>query len=347
MATIPVFSLDSLKDEVKNAVCESLAENTKKSYNSNLRNFSRFCITHAVSPVLVVSAHSAYDTDEEVESAFTYFFAWCCRTMVVDSADKNCTAVATWTLHQFGHRPKYRSDLWKTAARGLRRLLFKIPSRKLPVLSEHIEKIADWIDADDFDSFNVYAAFTVPFHALLRKSEFTMRSQRLGFRPEVDLCWGKVHFSPDPFNPVSIELDLGICKGDQFKPTRVYLYLARNEKICPVRALQRLYWWSGAARSADDPVFVYKGEPFTPSKFTRVFHNVMATACKVSDRVPHSLRVGGAQALQDAGAPPWCVQAIGRWRSEAYRLYCHENFRAVLRWARDMGDWRAYRRGWR
>jgi len=267
--------------------------------------------------------------------------------MVFDSAEKNCSAVATWALHKFGARPKYRADFWKTTKRGLQRLHFRIPSQKKPVRAEHIECIASWVKKDSYDMFCVFVAFTVAWHALLRKSEFTMRSARLGFRASVDVTWGKVHWYPNAFAPETIEIELGICKGDQRRPTSVYLHKAANKDICPVEGLRRLFWWPSKARGKNDPAFVYKGEPLSPTVFDRVFRRVMSIACHVDDRVPHSLRVGGAQALQEAGAAPWVVQAIGRWRSAAWRAYCHADFRAVRSWARSMGNWREHRREYR
>ena len=69
----------------------------------------------------------------------------------------------------------------------------------------------------------------------------------------------------------------------------------------------------------------------------------MRLACGVdvgmakSGMTPHSLRVGGAQALQDSGAAPWVIKVMGRWLSDCYRVYCNENFRGVQQWTSMMG----------
>ena len=44
-----------------------------------------------------------------------------------------------------------------------------------------------------------------------------------------------------------------------------------------------------------------------------------------SDVGGHSMRAGGATALAEAGIPPELIQAIGRWSSEAFRIYIRQH----------------------
>ena len=44
-----------------------------------------------------------------------------------------------------------------------------------------------------------------------------------------------------------------------------------------------------------------------------------------SDIAGHSLCAGGATALAQAGIPPYIIQAIGRWASEAFQIYVHHH----------------------
>ena len=54
----------------------------------------------------------------------------------------------------------------------------------------------------------------------------------------------------------------------------------------------------------------------------------------------HSLRIGGATALADAGCPDVIIQTMGRWSSTCYRLYCRTSFDSVLYWSGVMGTHR-------
>ena len=50
----------------------------------------------------------------------------------------------------------------------------------------------------------------------------------------------------------------------------------------------------------------------------------------------HSLRVGGAVALQEAGAPEPVLQMAGRWRSDAYKAYLRFSRTSAVEWSRKM-----------
>ena len=51
----------------------------------------------------------------------------------------------------------------------------------------------------------------------------------------------------------------------------------------------------------------------------------------------HSLRIGGATALLAAGCPAYVIQAMGRWSSDVYKLYCRSNTIDLLHWQRALG----------
>ena len=251
---MPQFGLQDLRREVDVALHNALKVSTKLSYNSCVRNFARFCILHGIDPILVVHEKLAYNSDREVEEVMALFATWLVRTTKVGSADHNLSAVSTWTPHM-GLRPMYRLDYFPQVMRGLRRVHFSPPNRKQPVTAEHLTSIFDWAALYDFDTFNIATVFSVAFHGLCHKSEVMMRDQARGFQADVDLTWEKVIFHPNAIEPEYVEIYLGICKGDQKKPTRVYLYRSRNKKTCPVRTLHTLFWWPKASRKSSDPVF--------------------------------------------------------------------------------------------
>jgi len=44
-----------------------------------------------------------------------------------------------------------------------------------------------------------------------------------------------------------------------------------------------------------------------------------------SDTAGQSLRAGGATSLAENGVPPSIIQAIGRWASDAFKIYIRKN----------------------
>ncbi|MEM7518872.1 MAG: hypothetical protein AAF368_18360, partial [Planctomycetota bacterium] len=51
----------------------------------------------------------------------------------------------------------------------------------------------------------------------------------------------------------------------------------------------------------------------------------------------HSFRIGGATALLAAGCPPHHIQAMGRWSSDIYMLYCRSNANDLIDWQLRLG----------
>ena len=121
---------------------------------------------------------------------------------------------------------------------------------------------------------------------------------------------------PDRFQPRYVALNLHICKGDQLKETKVLVHRPNDERVCAVRALRELYWH--------------------PAKVS-AFRKMMSAACGLTNRLPHSLRAGGARALQRAGAPEWVTKVLGRWLSDCYRIYLNDDYQGVLEWSEKMG----------
>ena len=52
----------------------------------------------------------------------------------------------------------------------------------------------------------------------------------------------------------------------------------------------------------------------------------------------HSLRIGGATALFQAGADPLVIRTMGRWSSDCYRLYVRACFEQTIRWTKVAGS---------
>ena len=52
----------------------------------------------------------------------------------------------------------------------------------------------------------------------------------------------------------------------------------------------------------------------------------------------HSLRIGGATALADAGCSDVIIMTMGRWSSNCFRVYCRAARKSLLHWASQIGN---------
>jgi hypothetical protein len=80
---------------------------------------------------------------------------------------------------------------------------------------------------------------------------------------------------------------------------------------------------SPAARSADAPLFAFRnGSPLSKTDCINCLRAATGQLKLDTSRFRgFSFRRGGAQSLRDAGVPDHLIQVIGRWSSDAYKVY--------------------------
>ena len=92
-----------------------------------------------------------------------------------------------------------------------------------------------------------------------------------------------------------------------------------HTKCCPHLAMQR--YLGQVTRSARKPLFLFEsGTALTARALRLVLHHLIRR-CGYSTKLynTHSLRIGAAT----AAARPATIKNLGRWRSEAYKVYTH------------------------
>ncbi len=325
---------------------------TTRTYSVGVRAWARFSLLYGTPFWLVPfgGIHSAHDAEDVV----IMFVLWLHRSVRATSASTYVTGVRDLHVRTWGVAPFDRVVRLPLVLKRLRHddavaRLGEEPLVKRRVTPQMLLQVSAYLGgtASYFD-FLMFTMMTTAFHGLLRVSEFTVHNTATGFDPVRDLTWSKVRFEPEEagrrhdVEPRAVFINLGICKGDQFRPQFVYISAADDPMICAVRRLHRLRHWRhrGQRPSAAAPVFALSGgKPVHRPTFARGMAHLLAAACGGSfdNYGTHSLRRGGAQALVDAGAAPWVVQMLGRWSSDAYRRYCETDLRQLLFWTRTMG----------
>lgn len=166
------------------------------------------------------------------------------------------------------------------------------------------------------------AAMTLAFAGFLRCGEFTI-ARNAAFNPAIHLTRSSVEFIPDMDNATHIRLSLPASKTDPFRRGVTLLLAAAPGAItCPVAALREIYkgdpWAEGA------PLFSGL-EPRTAlsrDMFISHLKALLASLGLDSTRYSgHSFRRGAATSAAVAGYSDNEIQQLGRWRSDAYRLY--------------------------
>ena len=200
------------------------------------------------------------------------------------------------------------------ALQGIRRLQgnsFRRPPRTPFTLSLihtfHIQ-IMRTLSYQDFQM--IKAASLIAFFGLLRVSEYLSASSRR-FNREETLLFEDVSFAPD-FSYVTLYIKKS--KTDPFRQGCTIKIWKNMNTLCPVHNL-RLYYYSSMA---EGPLFKFRNGSY----LTRDTLSYLIQQCIPNANLnTHSFRIGGASAAHAAGVPDTTIQALGRWASNAYRIY--------------------------
>jgi integrase len=174
----------------------------------------------------------------------------------------------------------------------------------------------------------LYAAYCLGYAGLLRSGEITVGS---GKDASLNLTRNAVQFIPDFDSCTQIDLTLPGSKTDPFhKGITITVAAAPGHPSCPVTAVKRLY--TELPRAGSAPLFEgTDGKPLHYRAFVAGIRDSLAAAgIDPSAFAGHSLRRGAATEAAAAGFNDYEIQLLGRWRSDAYKLYIENPISRIL-----------------
>ncbi len=195
------------------------------------------------------------------------------------------------------------------------------PSKKwnrLPITNIIFEKITEDKPLSVTD-LNVNTAFKVAWAGLMRMEEFTYKAAEAK----------KATFAETGLT----RSDISFAEGDQYailrlkrsktdtEHTGVQIILAAIvERTCPVAALRRLFIQD--ARQANTPLFRLQSEAFSLQGVVNILkQRIAAEGLSESNFSGHNFRKEAAQHAADHGILDESIQKLGRWTSNAFKLY--------------------------
>ena len=230
--------------------------------------------------------------------------------------------------------------MWPRLSLYLRHLRAAPVSRafKLPVTKSALVSLMSDASVD----LSVRVACLVGFQGLLRVSEFVSASRSSMFSGGRNLLRSDITFCRVRGVP-AVRIYLRGSKTDPYNMGREMVLLsAPDSPLCPVRWLSCYFDATNSFAKLDGPAFVMCSPPprralstGRSSRKPRSFHQYV-TAADVRKALKtlsaglgqdpsrvsaHSLRIGGAMALVEAGIPMDDVRILGRWRSDSFLQY--------------------------
>ncbi|KAI3281148.1 hypothetical protein DTO002I6_9947 [Penicillium roqueforti] len=224
---------------------------------------------------------------------------------------------------------------------GARRLnpITKVRVRK-PISRDTITKLSAGLatlpsrslemTANLLDDLNFATACRVAFAGFLRLGEFTYKTEDLGTRPTflaAKLTRSDVRFSSSLDH---VQLTLKRSKTDRRHEGAQIILAKTGDGACPVDALQRLLLLD--PKASDAPLFSFHRRPFNRNNFLSTLSTKLrALGIHADGYSGHSFRKGVAQHAHDSGILDDQIQVLGRWTSEAFRVYFTTNTSALYK----------------
>ena len=166
---------------------------------------------------------------------------------------------------------------------------------------------------ESLDETNVSAALRVGWAAMARLGEITYKKKDAAADKTVKR--GDVTFQ-DGY----AVLRLRHSKTDVEKEGVEILLAATSDHLCPVEALKTLFRKDPQPDSA--PLFRLRHEGFPKAYLIdKIRLRLRAAGIDPASYSGHSLRKGAAQEAADKGCSEQEIQLLGRWKSNAVRLY--------------------------
>lgn len=193
--------------------------------------------------------------------------------------------------------------------------------RKLPIKDSHLQALLNnFNNPIEYDDHLFLTICFTAYHGLMRIGELVIPDdpRRLNIRKTILRRTVKISHK----NSIrTYEFELPTSKSDQRFFGNSVLIQARTGDLDPFKIFDDYL----GRRDRLFPFFPQlwvraSGRPPSRSWFTRKLRTILPT-----DFSGHSFRAGGATRLAEVGVPEEKIQAMGRWSSEAWRIYIRKN----------------------
>ena len=201
---------------------------------------------------------------------------------------------------------------------------------KLPVTIKVMKLLKVRLAKVDWPMLDVrlaWAVMTMAWSGSTRIHELLSR-QSVSFDPQTTLMWRDVKFVKMNIEKTDVEtmvIHIKSPKIDRLGAGDDIVISELGNFMCPVRAMKKYREKSRLKEEPKLPVFRYEsGSCFTGADFNKQLKNLLGD---LGSRIPggvitsHSFRAGVATEMAKRGHSEEELMAVGRWSSQAYKLY--------------------------
>lgn len=282
----------------------SIAPSTLSTYNSGNRAFIHFCRQMGI-----------YAPFPPTEELLVYFAVSLRYRVSVKTIKVYLTAIQYFSNIRGGTISLPGMNRLYYALRGIKRLQGNSFSRAtrapftLPMIKNFLHKAAPHLSYRDYTM--IKAASLLAFFGLLRASEY-LSSKKWTYDAEGTLLFSDICFAKDNSH---ISIYIKKSKTDPFRQGCTIKVWATYDYLCPVHTLHTYFSFFD---QPNGPLFQFSnGSLLTRNSFSDLIKQYSSQ----TNLNTHSFRIGGASAAHAGGIPDSTIQALGRWASNAFRIY--------------------------
>ena len=296
----PFAGAPTLKEELRREVsayrAENFSANTKKTYQSHLTSYLKFCDLMDIVPV---------PASEETVALYAAYLA---RRLKPSSVTQYINIIRVLHLECGLPHPFKESWLVKTTVKGIERTKGCAPARKTPITPELLLAIKRGLNLATVKDCVFWAACLVLFFGLLRKSNLFQDDG--SFDPKKQLTRDSVSADHQSLT-ITVSWSKTIQRHE--KVLTIRLPLLPHHPLCPVKAVVDMFIALGPA-DPKEQAFPLKGSDF--NQRLRAL-----TAGLEGDFSSHSFRRGGATWALNCAIPESVIRMMGDWKSQVYLQY--------------------------
>ena len=211
----------------------------------------------------------------------------------------------------------------KKSNSNARLLRLPITINILCAMEAHLHSVANTLDR-----VMLRAAMRLAYYGFLRVSEFCSPSSR-HFDPECHLGATDISFYSAFGAPSYMSVTIKQSKTDPFRLGQTIHIGATNDSRCPVQALTAYMSMSNpggtSMQGTPSPLFMFRSGAYLTraSLVSQVHHLLQLSGIPPHQYNSHSFRAGAVTTCSNmpGSVSESTIRALGRWKSDAYRIY--------------------------
>lgn len=287
-----------------------LAERTRKSYQSATKGYVMSCAILGKSPfpatLETLLAWVAEMGERRILPKTIKLYLMGVRSFQVDMGTRK-------ELDIFHHPTLER------VIQGIRRLRGEPDVKeRLPITRPILLNILATFNTRTQTGATFHAAFCLAFAGFLRMGEFTWSAAD----QHEDFSQWHMTRKSITLEEDRIYVQLPASKTDPFRQGVKLTIAAARDEACALKSLRRLL--SDFPTSSQAPLFdTEKG--FTRQYATNILRNTLSRLGYRGNYSGHSFRRGAATSASESGLSENEIMALGRWKSDSFKLYIQTN----------------------